>query len=144
MRVCALPGCPRAKLSANVCREPFPLRVNMRNPHCEQMLSALLPTTDVIRQRSSWATSITARAVGHCTCGTAATFDEGRADFEAAWRVFLSRRSGKARSARLDGAEICHVGSRRTVAVLVWDRSNKCARQVQSVHTKASCPASIF
>ena len=65
----------------------------MRNPHCEQMFSALLPTSDVIRQRSSWATSITARAVGHCTCGTAATFDEARADFEAAWRVFLSRRT---------------------------------------------------
>ena len=38
----------------------------MRNPHCEQMFSALLPTSDVIRQRSSSATSITARAVGHC------------------------------------------------------------------------------
>ena len=31
--------------------------------------------------------------VGHCTCGTAATFDEARADFEAAWRVFLSKRT---------------------------------------------------
>jgi hypothetical protein len=68
--------------------------VNMRNPHCEQMFSAFLPTTDVIRQRSSWATSITARAVGHRTCGTAATFDEARAHFEAAaWRVFLSNRT---------------------------------------------------
>jgi hypothetical protein len=37
----------------------------MRNAHCEQMFSALLPRSDVIRQRSSWATSITARAVGH-------------------------------------------------------------------------------
>jgi hypothetical protein len=37
--------------------------VNMRNPHCEQMFSALLPTSDVIRQR--WATSITAQVVGH-------------------------------------------------------------------------------
>jgi hypothetical protein len=46
------------------------------------MFSALLPTT-----------SVTARAVGHCTCGTAATFDEARADFEAAWRVFLSKRT---------------------------------------------------
>jgi hypothetical protein len=35
----------------------------MRNPHCEQMFSASLPTSDVIRQR--WATSITARVVGH-------------------------------------------------------------------------------
>ena len=34
-----------------------------------------------------------ARAVGHCTCGTAATFDEARADFDAAWRVFLSKRT---------------------------------------------------
>src|SRR5258708_34705521 len=30
------------------------------------------------------------------------------------------------------------------VLPLVWDRSSQCARQVQSVHTKASCPASIF
>jgi hypothetical protein len=36
----------------------------MRNPRCEQMCSALLPTSDVTRQRSSLATSITARAVG--------------------------------------------------------------------------------
>jgi hypothetical protein len=30
---------------------------------------------------------------GKCTSGTAATFDEARADFECAWRVFLSRRT---------------------------------------------------
>ena len=45
--------------------------VNMRNPRCEQMFSALLPTSDVIRQRSSWATSITARTVGHPAEGKA-------------------------------------------------------------------------
>jgi hypothetical protein len=28
-----------------------------------------------------------------CTDGTAATFDQARADFEAAWRVFLSKRT---------------------------------------------------
>jgi len=28
-----------------------------------------------------------------CTDGTAATFDQARADFEAAWRVFLSHRT---------------------------------------------------
>jgi hypothetical protein len=28
-----------------------------------------------------------------CTSSTAATFDEARADFEAAWRVFLSKRT---------------------------------------------------
>jgi hypothetical protein len=28
-----------------------------------------------------------------CTDGTAATFDQARADFEAAWRVFLSNRT---------------------------------------------------
>ena len=28
-----------------------------------------------------------------CTSGTAATFDQARADFEAAWRVFLSNRT---------------------------------------------------
>src|ERR1700726_727388 len=28
---------------------------------------------------------------GECKNGTAATFDEARADFEAAWRVFLSK-----------------------------------------------------
>jgi transposase len=34
----------------------------LRRTQCEHMFSALLPTTDVIRQR--WATSITARVVG--------------------------------------------------------------------------------
>jgi hypothetical protein len=43
----------------------------MRNPHCEQMFSALLPTTDVIRQRRSSATSITARVVDHPAGGKA-------------------------------------------------------------------------
>jgi hypothetical protein len=47
----------QAELQSN-----FPTWVNIRNPHREQMFSALLPTTDVIRQRSSWATSIIARA----------------------------------------------------------------------------------
>jgi hypothetical protein len=30
---------------------------------------------------------------GECTSGTAADFDEARADFEAAWRVFLAKRT---------------------------------------------------
>jgi hypothetical protein len=30
---------------------------------------------------------------GECTSGTAETFDPARADFEAAWRVFLSKRT---------------------------------------------------
>ena len=30
---------------------------------------------------------------GECTNGTAADFEEARADFEAAWRVFLAKRS---------------------------------------------------
>jgi hypothetical protein len=30
---------------------------------------------------------------GDCTSGTAATFDQARADFEAAWRVFLTKRT---------------------------------------------------
>jgi hypothetical protein len=30
---------------------------------------------------------------GECTSGTAETFDQARADFEAAWRVFLSNRT---------------------------------------------------
>jgi hypothetical protein len=58
---------------------------------------------------------------GECTNGVAATFDQARADFEAAWRVFLSsnggRFSGVARPAGLDRPEICHVASRREVAV---------------------------
>jgi hypothetical protein len=29
---------------------------------------------------------------GDCTSGTAATFDQARADFEAAWRLFLMKR----------------------------------------------------
>jgi hypothetical protein len=30
---------------------------------------------------------------GECTSGTAETFDQARADFEAAWKVFLSNRT---------------------------------------------------
>jgi hypothetical protein len=30
---------------------------------------------------------------GECTNGTAETFDQARADFEAAWQVFLSKRT---------------------------------------------------
>jgi hypothetical protein len=30
---------------------------------------------------------------GECRSGTAATFDDARADFESAWRVFLSKRT---------------------------------------------------
>jgi len=30
---------------------------------------------------------------GDCTSGTAATFDKTRADFEAAWRAFLPKRT---------------------------------------------------
>ena len=30
---------------------------------------------------------------GDCTTGTSATFDQARADFEAAWAVFLSKRT---------------------------------------------------
>ena len=48
-----------------------PKWVNMRNPRCEQMFSALLPTSDVFQQRSSWATSITARVVSHPAEGKA-------------------------------------------------------------------------
>jgi hypothetical protein len=30
---------------------------------------------------------------GDCTSGTAATFDQARADFEEAWRIFLANRT---------------------------------------------------
>ena len=30
---------------------------------------------------------------GECTGGTAASFDQARADFEAAWRMFLAKRT---------------------------------------------------
>ena len=30
---------------------------------------------------------------GECTIGTAATFDQARADFERAWKIFLSKRT---------------------------------------------------
>jgi hypothetical protein len=32
-------------------------------------------------------------ASGECTGGTAATFEEARADFESAWRMFLAKRT---------------------------------------------------
>ncbi|MFY9951942.1 hypothetical protein [Bradyrhizobium sp.] len=49
--------------------------------------------------------------------GTAASFDEARADFESAWKIFLSKRiegrfSGMARSAGLDRRENMRCGMR--------------------------------
>jgi len=35
---------------------------------------------------------------GECTSGTAETFDQARADFEAAWRMFLSNRTEATRA----------------------------------------------
>jgi hypothetical protein len=52
--------------------------------------------------------------------GTAASFDEARSDFEAAWKVFLRsepRRSGVAWPARLDRSKICDAASRRTTPI---------------------------
>ncbi|WP_051677780.1 hypothetical protein [Bradyrhizobium sp. URHD0069] len=54
--------------------------------------------------------------------GTAATFDQAHADFEKAWMVVFGethrgRLSVMARSARLDGTEICNVGAGRTAPV---------------------------
>jgi hypothetical protein len=48
--------------------------------------------------------------------GTAASFDEARSNFEAAWKFFLRsepRRSGVAWPARLDRSKICDAASRR-------------------------------
>jgi hypothetical protein len=54
--------------------------------------------------------------------GTAACFDQARADFEKAWRAFSAKRTpadypGMARSMRLDGTQIRHVGTRREISV---------------------------
>jgi hypothetical protein len=56
-----------------------------------------------------------------CTDGTAATFDRARADFEKAWRLFLSNRTGADFQTWRDErdwnqAEVCDVGTRRTDA----------------------------
>jgi hypothetical protein len=57
--------------STDQVRNWSPAWVNMRNPHYEQMFSALLPNNGRYWQRSSWATSITARVVGHPAEGKA-------------------------------------------------------------------------
>jgi len=59
---------------------------------------------------------------GEHQSGTAATFDEARADFETglaniSFEPNRSRFSGLARCAGLDRAEICHVGSWREISV---------------------------
>ena len=54
------------------------------------------------------------------TSGTAAAFDQARAAFEAAWRVFLSKRTEADFQEWRE--EICHVASRRTVAVAAADQ----------------------
>src|ERR1700747_2781175 len=55
---------------------------------------------------------------GECTSGRAETLDQARADFEAAWKVFLSKRTeaglpSLARSRSLDSREVSPVRSRR-------------------------------
>jgi hypothetical protein len=64
---------------------------------------------------------------GECASSTAATFDEARADFEAAWRVFLSKRTEAGfqewREQRdWTARKYAHVGSRRTVAAAAADQ----------------------
>jgi hypothetical protein len=58
---------------------------------------------------------------GECTSGTAASFDQARADFEAAWRMFLAKRTqadfeAMARAAGLGRGEIPPLRPRRTDA----------------------------
>src|SRR5882757_10053439 len=59
---------------------------------------------------------------GEQTGGTAATFEQARAEFEIELAAVFSqahagRLAGLARSTRLDGPQICHVGARRANAV---------------------------
>jgi hypothetical protein len=59
---------------------------------------------------------------GEIQAGTAKTFDQARAEFEEAWRVFLVNRNrggfpGVAPSTRSDREEICHVGARREASI---------------------------
>jgi hypothetical protein len=49
---------------------------------------------------------------GECTGGTAETFDEARADFEAAWKVFLSNRT----EADFQACAITKLGRLRSIA----------------------------
>ena len=57
-----------------------------RSPHASAT-PALLPNGN------GAAASIRAARPGECTGGTAATFEEARADFESAWRMFLAKRT---------------------------------------------------
>jgi hypothetical protein len=52
--------------------------------------------------------------------GTAASFEEARADFEEAWQFFLAKRSEadvQAWPARLDRSKICDAASRRKTTI---------------------------
>jgi hypothetical protein len=68
---------------------------------------------------------------GECQSGTAATFHEARADFEAAWRVFLSNRT------EADFDEWRRSSAWSSWKYAMWDKG--CRMPAQSTDGRARC-----
>src|SRR5258705_8494304 len=70
---------------------------------------------------------------GECMDGAAATFDEARADFESAWKIFLSNRTGGDFQAWRDQRDC----TERQYAI--WERGERMPTQKPSSMMRCSC-----
>ena len=92
----------RSASSTGQCRNPKPQRRPSRPNQAESLRHAALtrrrdrnlPQDPGAAPKWQWRCGFyPGSRPGECTNGTAATFDQARADFEKAWRVFLSKRT---------------------------------------------------
>ena len=74
---------------------------------------------------------------GDCTSGTAATFDQARADFEEAWRVFLANRT------EADFDEYRKHRAWTAWKYAMWDSGCKLPTQLASGRSRCFCGAVI-
>jgi hypothetical protein len=72
---------------------------------------------------------------GECTRGTAASFDEARADFEGAWKIFFSKRTEADFQAWRDQRD----WTERKYAM--WERGEKLPSQIFS--STMTCPCGV-
>ena len=70
---------------------------------------------------------------GECTRGSAVTFEQARADFEAAWKVFLSNRT------EADFREWCDQRDWTARKYAMWERGEKLPSQIPSSMMRCPC-----
>jgi hypothetical protein len=98
------------------------------------MRSAIRPTPT---RGAGAAASIRAAIQRECTSGTAATFDQARADFEESWRVFLANRT------EADFDEYRKHRAWTAWKYAMWDSGCKLPTQLASGRSTCFCGAVI-